>query len=113
MPDVPADAVEKSVHLALRVVKAPCARPAVGAAENRRVAVLLAHAIELARHQAQRFGPVDLDEGIAAALLARRVRRIAASGQQPAATHGGPAHTHRATGGVQHRQADRRGRGVA
>ena len=37
----------------------------------------------------------------------------AASGQQPAATHGGPAHTHRATGGVQHRQADRRGRGVA
>ena len=113
MPDVPADAVEKAVHLALRVVKAPCARPAVGAAENRRVAVLLAHAIELARHQIQRFGPVDLDEGIAAAPLARRVRRIAASGQQPAATHGGPAHTHRATGGVQHRQADRRGRGVA
>jgi hypothetical protein len=40
--DIAADAVEEAVHLALRVVEAPCRGPAVGAAEDRLVAVVAA-----------------------------------------------------------------------
>lgn len=48
------------MQLALRVVKAPGARPAVGAAEDRLIAVIGANAVKLTCGEIQRSVPVEL-----------------------------------------------------
>ena len=69
---VAAVAVEEAVQQALRVMEAPGAAPAVGAAVDGGVAVLALDARELARGQVERLVPADLDEGV---LSARRAAR--------------------------------------
>src|SRR5947209_9669338 len=71
---VAAERVEEAMHLALRVMEAPGARPAVGPAEDRRVAVRVNHALEFAGQTLRRLFPVELDEGVRAAPLACRAR---------------------------------------
>ena len=68
MAYVATDAVEKTVDLALGVMKAPCAGPAVGAAENGFGAVWVAS------HQVQCFVPLHLDKGILSTQVARCLR---------------------------------------
>ena len=63
---VAADAVEETVELALGVVEAAGARPAVGAAEDRGVAVGRADPFDLGRDEVECGIPVDLDERLGA-----------------------------------------------
>ena len=85
VPHIPADAVQETVYLALRMVEAPGAGPAIAAAEDRLVAVLRLHPAEFAGHQVQRGVPLHLHEGLGAA--ARGV--AAAVALQPALADGG------------------------
>ena len=48
--------IEKPLQLALRVMEAAGARPAIGAPEDRLISMLALHAIELARHQTRHLG---------------------------------------------------------
>ena len=57
------------MHLALRVVEAARARPAIGAAEHRAGAARVADAAELVAEQIERLLPADGDELIAAAAI--------------------------------------------
>ncbi|MNZ84195.1 hypothetical protein D3C78_1029410 [compost metagenome] len=98
---IAAHGVEHAVHLALGVVKAPSAGPAIGAAEDGLVAVGGAHPLDVPGHQIQRMLPFDFDERLAPAQLGPRARAFI----QPAAAHRGPVHAHRRTVGVPHRQA--------
>ena len=88
---VAADAVEEAVHLALRVVEAAGAGPAVGPAVDRLVAVLVEDAAQLAGEQLDRLGPVDLDElvGAPSRVGARPVGRASPCGRRAAATRAG------------------------
>ena len=72
MPDIAADAVEEAVHLALRVVEAAGAGPAIGAAENGAVAVRGFDAGEFGGDEVQRDRPFHFHEGFAAAQFGRR-----------------------------------------
>ncbi len=59
---IAADGVQEAVDLALRVVEAPGARPAVGAAVDRFVPVLRPHPVELRRGEVEGGVPRDADE---------------------------------------------------
>ena len=83
--DIAADAVEKAVHLALRMMEAPRRGPAVGAAEDRRVAMRVAHPVDLGRGDVERLVPRQLDEGLAAA-------PAALAPLEPALADRGPRH---------------------
>ncbi len=109
MPHITAHGIEEAVHLALRVVKAPGAGPAVGTTEDRRVAVRLAHALQFTGNQVQRFVPRYLYELFLAAQPALRICCFAARCGKPAAPHGRPLHTQRTLDGVQHAQSYGRG----
>gem|GEM_PF-5991995 len=63
---VPAKALEKPVQLALRMVKASSAGPAVGAAVNRLIAAARLDRSQLASQQVQRHLPTDFDKGLLA-----------------------------------------------
>jgi hypothetical protein len=111
MAHVAADAVEKAVHLALRVVETACAGPAIGAAENGAIAVLLAHACQFASHQVEGLVPLHLDKRILSAQVACRLRQVTAPCLQPAATDGRPAHPQWSACRIEHGQADGEGEG--
>ena len=68
---VATDGVHETVNLALRVVEAPGATPAVGPGVDRLVAVVPAHAIELRRRQVERAVPRHGHEGLAATATLR------------------------------------------
>ena len=74
MRDIAADAVHKTMHLALRVMKAPCARPAVGAGENRAVAVLCGDTFQFRGNEIECFVPAYVDEGFRTAQVTGRAR---------------------------------------
>ncbi len=61
---VPAKALEKPVQLALRMVKASSAGPAVGAAVDRLIAAARLDRAQLARQQVQGHLPADFDKGL-------------------------------------------------
>ncbi|MHC2891667.1 hypothetical protein ACVIU4_002821 [Bradyrhizobium barranii subsp. barranii] len=63
--------VEEAMHLALGMMEAARARPAVGAAEHGAGAARVADAAELVAEQIERFLPTDGDELIAAAAIVR------------------------------------------
>jgi hypothetical protein len=65
--DIAADAVEEPVCLALGMVEAPRRGPAVGAAEDRLVAVFAANAVDLMRRDVECLVPGKLDKVVAAA----------------------------------------------
>ena len=59
------------MHLALRVMKAACARPAIGAAEHGARAARVADAGKLVAEQVERLLPAHRDEFVAAAAIVR------------------------------------------
>ncbi len=61
-----AEAVHEPVQQRLRMVQAPGARPAVGAAEDRAVAERRLHPRQFVRHQLQRGIPIDRHERLGA-----------------------------------------------
>ena len=63
---VPAISLEKPVQLALRMVKASSAGPAVGAAVDRLIAAARLDRAQLASQQVQRHLPTDFDKGLLA-----------------------------------------------
>ncbi len=67
---VAAELIEKAMQLALRMVETTSARPAIGAAEDRLVAVLGDHAAQRIRRHVQRLVPGHGDERLDAALCA-------------------------------------------
>jgi hypothetical protein len=69
VPHIAADRVQEAMDLALRVMEAAGARPAVGAAEDRAVGVLVLDPLELIGDEIERLVPLDLDEGLLAALF--------------------------------------------
>src|SRR5690348_14024043 len=62
MADVTADRVEEAVHLALGVMKASRARPAIGAAEDRAVSELFFDPFQLRGDDVERLVPRHLDK---------------------------------------------------
>src|SRR5690606_16314349 len=98
----------EAMDLALRMMEAPGARPAVGATEDRGVAVLLAHAVELARDQLERGVPGHLDEGLAPAARATARDLPATMRLQPAGSHRRPPHPRARAQRIEHAEADRR-----
>ena len=64
---VAADRVHEAVHVALRMVEAPGAAPAVGAGVDRRVAEFAAHAVELGGGEVEGARPRDGHERLPAA----------------------------------------------
>ena len=103
---VAAVAVEEAVQQALRMMEAPGAAPAVGAAVDGGVAVLALDARELAGGQVERPVPADLDERVLPA-------RGAARALQPATANGGSQDAARMVLRPRHADADRRRIGVA
>ena len=88
---VAADAVEEAVKLALGVMEAPGAGPAVAAGVDRRIAMGAAHAAQLAGGEVERPLPADGDEGLAPA-----PRAVAAGAAlQPPLAHRRLADAHR------------------
>src|SRR5690242_11598352 len=69
MPNIATDRIEEAVHLALGMVEAAGARPAIGAAEYRLIAVLRPNARELPGDAPEGFLPRYFDERFAAALV--------------------------------------------
>lgn len=63
--------VEEAMHLALRVVKAARARPAIGAAEHGAGPARVADAAELVAEEIERLLPAHGDEFVAAAAIVR------------------------------------------
>ena len=108
MANVTAQAVQKPVYLALCVVKAPCAAPAVGAAKYGTIAVPVDGRAQRTRGQVQRGVPVDLDERLQPAQLGRRTHAVL-----KATPSNRRAHDAQATHGVQHGKSDFRGVGIA
>ena len=104
---IAADRAQEPVQLALRMMEAPGARPAIGAGEDRAVAVRADHAAELAGGEVERLVPGQLDEGL---LAAARTRLRAVT--QEAFAHCGAAHPGRGGDRARHRTAERRGVGV-
>ena len=100
--------VEEALELALGVVEAPGARPAVGAGEDRFVAVGLPDAGQFPGDQAQRFVPAHLDEGLGAPFAGACQRAVL----QIAAPHRGAAHAGAAGEAVRDVLVDPRGAGV-
>ncbi len=106
---IAAAGIQEAVHLALRMVEAPGAGPAVGAAEDCGVAVGVAHAGDLPRDQVEGAGPIHLHEVVLTAPLRRRTRTV----PQPAPPHGRArdAQAHQLV--VELMQSDRRRIGIA
>ncbi len=69
---VAADRVHEAMHLALRVVEAPGAPPAVRAREDRLVAVRGLHPLQLRRDEIERLVPGHFDERLGAAPFGAR-----------------------------------------
>src|SRR6478672_11924506 len=69
--DVPAKGIEKTMHLALSVMKPSGAGPAVAAAVNAFCAVLAINPAELRRQQRRRGFPTDRHERFRSAALVR------------------------------------------
>ena len=93
---VAADAVEEPVQLALRVVEAAGAGPAVGAAEDRLVAVLGPHARQLTGHEVEGLCPADLHEVVVSPALVGPRPLF-----EPAPTYGGTGDPRRTLDRVQ------------
>ena len=106
--DIAADRIQETVDLALRVMKASSARPAVGPAIDRAIAARLPHPCEFRRRDVERFVPVDLDEGLGTA--SRASCRMPLLQKRP--PHRGPQDTARAVQRVDHSVGDRRGVGI-
>ena len=85
---VAADRIQESMDLALGVMEAAGARPAVGAAEDRPVGMLRLYAREFLGHEIERLVPRHLDER----LLASTLGMAAGPVFQPAFAHRRPAH---------------------
>ena len=81
-----ADGREEPAQLILRVMEAARARPSVGTAEDRAIAVLANHPLQFTGHQIDRPIPRDLNEPIAAATIVRHARTVL----QPALANRGP-----------------------
>jgi hypothetical protein len=105
---VAADRIQEAVDLALRVMEASGARPAVGAAEDRTVGVGALHARQFPGEEIQRLVPWQLDERFLAAPLGIGAGALL----EPALAHGRPAYAQPRHLVGQHVQADRRGIGV-
>src|ERR1051325_778885 len=87
VPHEAADRIEEAPQLALGVMEAPGARPAIRAGENRPIARLALHAAKLVRDQIERFIPGNLDERLGAAPLPEGAGTLL----EPALAHGGTA----------------------
>ena len=83
--DIAAGHVEKPVQLARRVVKAPGAGPAVGAAEDGAGAMGRVDPPQFRRDEIERPRPVDRHERVTAAPAVRRRGRVRASRAGPSA----------------------------
>ena len=110
--DEAAGEVEEPAQLRLRVVEAPGARPAVGAGEDRAVAMRLAHPRHLARGEASPPRPSRCAQSRRSRARPRRRRRANPCGQ-PGRGCGSPRPARpRASLGRQGRGRDRRRRGA-
>ena len=96
---------EKALQLALGMVEAPGARPAVGAAEDRGIAEVAPDAGDLLRDQIDRPVPVERHEGVAAPAFA-------AVAVEPAAPRRRPVDARAMMHGVRDRGHDGRRLGV-
>ena len=105
---VAAERVQEAMDLALRVMEAAGARPAVRAAEDRAIGVRLAHPLDLVGHDVERLVPGQFDERLLSALVARGPRTLL----EPALAHRRPAHAQARHIVGQHVQTDRRGIGI-
>ena len=83
-----AEEAHEAMLLARRQAESPCRAPAVGAPEDRRVAVLVAHTGQLGGNQVECGVPVDLHERFLAAQVGGRAGAIA----QPRLANCGPHH---------------------
>ena len=79
------DQIQEPVELRLRVVKTSCARPAVGTAVDRLVAVLTHHPVELVGGEAERLVPAHLHEHVDTATFTTSLRATL----QPSSAHRG------------------------
>ena len=70
------DRREEAAQLILRMMESARARPSVGAAEDRAIAVLANHALQFVGDEIDRAIPRDLDESIATAAVVRRARTM-------------------------------------
>ena len=106
---VAADRVEETLQLALGVMEASGARPAIGAAEDRPVAeIASSRAPSSPATRSSASSHAHLDERLGAAPL----REGAGAVLEPALAHGGTAHAQPRHLVGQHVQADRRGIGI-
>src|SRR5262249_6811803 len=104
---VTTEAIQKAMELALRVVEASCARPAVGAAVDGLVAVVVADALQLACDERDRLVPFDLDERVGAAPAVGT-----GSVLEPAAAYRGSCDARRAMDPVDEIREEGRRRGI-
>ncbi len=105
---IAADRIQEAMDLALRMMEAAGARPAVGAAEDRAVGMRVLDALQLLGDEIERLVPLDLDEGSPGRASQARRRAFL----QPALAHRWPAHAQPRHLVGQHVQADRRGIGI-
>ncbi len=105
--DVAADRVEEAVNLALGVMKAPGARPAIGTAEDRAVAEIFSHTGKFGGDDVERLIPRHLDELVATT----PVPRVHTLTQKTLADRR-PPHARRRGDAVDHAGADRRRRRI-
>ena len=105
---IAADRIQEAMDLALRVMEAAGARPAVGAAEDRAVGVRVLDPLEFLGDEIERLVPLELDERLLAALFGSS----AGAFLQPALAHRRTAHAQPRHLVGQHVQADRRGIGI-
>jgi hypothetical protein len=102
---VTADRVHEAMHLALRVMKAPGAAPAVRAGEYGVVAVRGLHPLQFLSDEVERLVPRHFDERLGAAPVGAR----AGPAFEPAPAYRRPQYTGRRSKRRRHRIADRRG----
>ncbi len=105
---IAADRIQEAVDLALGVMEAAGARPAVGAAEDRAVRMRLLHPLELAGDAIERLVPRQLDERLLSTFVAIRAGAVL----EPAPAEGRPADPQPRHLVGQHVQADRRRIGI-
>ena len=102
---VAAEPVQKPMQLALRMWEAPGATPTVGAGVDRGIAMGVADALELARHEIERLLPGHGDERLAAPALAGPGAIVAL---EPAGAHMRLRHPARRIEAGDERRPDRR-----
>ena len=103
MADIAADRIEEPVDLALGMMEAPGAGPAVRAAEDRLVAVLGDRSLQRRGHQVEGPIPRHLDERIDTAQFAPGTRSVG----EHTASDSGPREPGAAAVGREHPVADR------